>query len=468
MLFTDTLFLFVFLPAVWAVYGVLVQAGWGRLVVWALGAASIAFYAYDDIGHAGVMLCSILANYAAGRILCTTRFRGRKTLLIGAIALNLGLLGYFKYAAFLVSAAGSATGSAWSLPALALPLGISFYTFTQIAYVVDCYRERDADLRFGSYLLFVTFFPHLVAGPIVYHREMMPQFAAAERRGIVWSDIETGLFLLMIGLMKKVLLADVCAEWVDPGYKAAARLGAADAWMLSLGYSLQLYFDFSAYSDMAIGIGLLFGIRLPFNFDSPYRATTVREFWRRWHMTLSRFLARYVYVPLGGSRRGPAATLRNLMLTFLLGGIWHGAGWGFVAWGLLHGAGCCFDRVFPGLARVTPRPLAILATFLFVNAAWVFFRAPDFQTAFAVLGAMSGFAPSDAPVSVFAQDWVPIAGMIAIGLALCWFAPNSQSLAFGLVRIGPTAKAACCGGALALFLLAIRDAPRSPFLYFNF
>ena len=468
MLFTDTAFLFVFLPVVWAVHGFLMQAGWGRLVVWALAAASVAFYAYDDLRHAGIMLGSVLANYAAGRLLCASFFRPRKSLLLAVLALDLGLLGYFKYAAFGVGSLAAVTGNGWSLPALALPLGISFYTFTQIAYVVDCYRERSADTRFGSYLLFVTFFPHLVAGPIVYHREMMPQFAAAGRRGIVWADIETGLFLLTIGLMKKILLADTFAEWVDPGYKSFRELGTGDAWLVSLAYSLQLYFDFSAYSDMAIGIGLLFGIRLPFNFDSPYRAATVREFWRRWHMTLSRFLLRYVYVPLGGGRRGLGATLRNLMLTFVLGGLWHGAGWGFLVWGVLHGAGCCFDRLFPGLTRVTPRPLAVLATFLFVNAAWVFFRAPDFETAFTVLGAMAGFAPGAEPLSFFAKDASLAAAAIAVGLGLCWFAPNSQSLAFGLVRLAPAAKAACCGGAFAVFLLAIRDAPKSPFLYFNF
>ena len=468
MLFTDTAFLFVFLPAVWAVYGLLVQAGWGRLIVWALAAASVAFYAYDDLRHTGVMLGSILLNYGAGRLLCSRTVPARKGLLLAVLAFDLGLLGYFKYAAFGANALAAVTGNGWSLPALALPLGISFYTFTQIAYVVDCYRERSADTRFGSYLLFVTFFPHLVAGPIVYHREMMPQFAVAGRRGLVWADIETGLFLLAVGLMKKVLLADVFAEWVDPGYKSFRELGAADAWLLSVSYSLQLYFDFSAYSDMAIGIGLLFGIRLPFNFDSPYRAATVREFWSRWHITLSRFLRRYIYIPLGGSRRGYGATLRNLMVTFLLGGLWHGAGWGFVAWGILHGAACCFDRIFPDLARTTPRPLAVLATFLFVNAAWVFFRAPDLETAFTVLGAMAGFAPAAAPLAVFAAEAAPLAAAVAFGLALCWFAPNSQSIAFGLIRLAPAGKAACCGGALAIFLLAIRDAPRSPFLYFNF
>lgn len=272
----------------------------------------------------------------------------------------------------------------------------------------------------------------------------------------------------MIGLIKKVCLADVLAEWVNPGYGAVQSLGTADAWLLSVGYSLQLYFDFSAYSDMAIGLGLLFGIRFPVNFDSPYRARTVREFWHRWHITLSRWLQRFVYIPLGGNRGGLTLTLRNLVLTFLIGGIWHGAGWGFIIWGLLHGIGCCFDRVFPGAARIMPRPLAILATFLFVNVTFVFFRAPDLDSAFGVLRAMAGFARAAEPLAFFAADSTALIAALAVGLAICWFAPNSQTIAFGKIRIGYTAKAAYCGLALVLFIFMTRGSPPAPFLYFNF
>ncbi|MCW5773096.1 MAG: MBOAT family protein [Rhodospirillaceae bacterium] len=469
MVFTDGAFVFVFLPVVWALYGVLMRLRAGPAVVWLLSLASLGFYAYDSIANMGVMLASIGVNYAAGCALCTSRRLplGRKPIAITAVLLNLALLGYFKYAAFALNNAGALLDNGWSIAALALPLGISFYTFTQIAYVVDCYTERDVDTRFGSYLLFVTFFPHLVAGPIIYHREMMPQFRALGRRAIAWDDIETGLFLFAIGLAKKVLIADVLAEWVDPGYRAAASLGTADAWLLSLAYSLQLYFDFSGYSDMAIGLALLFGIRLPINFASPYRAASVRDFWRRWHITLSRWLRRYLYIPLGGSRGGKAATVRNLMLTFLLGGLWHGAGWGFLVWGLLHGAGCAVGRLVPARFSL-PRPLAILITFLFVNAAWVFFRAPDLDTAFAVLAAMGGFSSAGSALAVFAADASLLVPAILVGLAICWLAPNSQALAWGSWRIGVAAKAAYCGATLALFLLMTRGAVPSPFLYFNF
>jgi D-alanyl-lipoteichoic acid acyltransferase DltB (MBOAT superfamily) len=470
MVFTDTAFVFVFLPIVWVLYGALMRLHAGRGVVWLLAFASIAFYAYDNVGYVGVMLGSIGVNYLAGRLLSTERPLpvGRKAIAIAAVALNLALLGYFKYAAFAVDNVGAALGLDWSVRHILLPLGISFYTFTQIAYIVDCYTERNVDTRFGHYLLFVTFFPHLVAGPIIYHREMMPQFRQLGRRAIAWDDIESGLFLFMIGLAKKVLIADVLAGWVDPGYQSLATLGTADAWLLSLAYTLQLYFDFSGYSDMAIGLGLMFGIRLPINFDSPYRAATVREFWRRWHITLSRWLRRYVYIPLGGSKNGLAATLRNLVLTFLLGGIWHGAGWGYIVWGLLHGLGCCLDRACPGLERRTPRPVAVLATFIFVNVTLVFFRAPTLDAALTVLLAMVGDAQSGAALSYFAADAGLLVAAIAAGLAVCWFLPNSQTIALSSPRIGVSVKAVFCGAALALFLFMIRGTTPTPFLYFNF
>ncbi|MEA3456070.1 MAG: MBOAT family O-acyltransferase, partial [Campylobacterota bacterium] len=295
---------------------------------------------------------------------------------------------YFKYADFFLSNLNSLLQTHLNLLHLALPLAISFYTFQQIAYLVDSYRNETKEYDFLNYAVFVTFFPQLIAGPIVHHAEMMPQFAQARNKIINYRNIALGMFIFSIGLFKKVAIADSFAIWATQGFDVAEKLNMVEAWATSLSYTFQLYFDFSGYTDMAIGIALLFNIKLPINFNSPYKATSIQEFWRRWHITLSRFLRDYLYIPLGGNRKGESRTYLNLFVTFLLGGIWHGAGWTFVFWGALHGMALVINRAWQKLGYRMHTLLAWLITFNFVNIAWVFFRAKDFDDAYKVLHGM--------------------------------------------------------------------------------
>lgn len=394
MLFNSTIYIFLFLPVTVLLYRGLVALGWTLLARSWLVAASLFFYAWWKLEYLPILVGSMLVNYVLGRnILGRNGTLSARAALIAGLVFNLGLLGYFKYAGFLVDIVNDFSGASFGFEALALPLAISFFTFQQIAYLVDCYQGKAEEYHFINYAVFVTFFPQLIAGPIVHHRQMMPQFDAVGRgerqadRGLMGIQ---GLFIFSVGLFKKVCIADSFAVFADVGY-ASGSLTWADAWMTSLSYTFQLYYDFSGYSDMAIGAALLFGIRLPVNFLSPYRATSIRDFWRRWHMTLSTWLRDYVFIPAGGSRLGRVLTLRNLMLTFLVGGIWHGAGWTFVLWGLMHGIAMVVHRLWTDSGRALPRGLAWLLTFSFVSLAWVFFRAPDVSTALGMLSTM--FSP---------------------------------------------------------------------------
>ena len=298
------------------------------------------------------------------------------------------MLGYFKYTDFLIEIFNLAFNSNAELLNLALPLAISFFTFQQIAYLVDSYRQETKEYDFLNYALFVTFFPQLIAGPIVHHKEMMPQFAKTRNKVKNYRNIAIGLFIFSIGLFKKVVIADTFAVWATQGFDVATTLNLFEAWATSLSYTFQLYFDFSGYTDMAIGLALLFNIRLPVNFNSPYKATNIQDFWRRWHITLSRFLRDYVYIPLGGNRKGGFRTYSNLMATFVLGGLWHGAAWTFVFWGFLHGLALIIQRMWSKLGIKLWTWVAWLITFNFVNITWVFFRAKEWDDAVKVLGSM--------------------------------------------------------------------------------
>ncbi|WP_242843611.1 MBOAT family O-acyltransferase [Thermincola ferriacetica] len=279
------------------------------------------------------------------------------------------------------------TGSRFSPLYVILPLGISFFTFTQIAYLVDAYRGEAKEYSFINYVLFVTFFPHLIAGPIIHHKEMMPQFASLRGKVLNWKNISNGLFLFAVGLVKKVLIADSLAHWANPGFKAMS-LTMVEAWATALSYTFQLYFDFSGYTDMAIGLSLFFNIQLPQNFNSPYKSASIIEFWRRWHMTLSRFLRDYLYIPLGGSCRGLFRKCINLVITMTLGGLWHGAAWTFVIWGFLHGVALVINHLWRTIGfRMHWLPGRIL-TFFFVTATWVIFRAENLPQALVVLKGM--------------------------------------------------------------------------------
>ncbi|MGR9106082.1 MAG: MBOAT family O-acyltransferase [Gammaproteobacteria bacterium] len=385
MLFNSYGFLFVFLPLTLIGFFAIGKRGHHRVAIAWLVGTSLFFYAWWNPAYLGLLLGSIILNYALGVALGSeTHEPARKTTLIFGLAVNLGLLGYYKYANFFVDNVNMLLGDLFDLETIILPLAISFITFQQIAYLVDAYRGESREFNFLHYCLFVTFFPQLIAGPIVHHKEMLPQFARDSLYTLNVRRHAVGFTIFTIGLFKKVVLADGIAAYANSAFQAAdsgLALTLFEAWVGALAYTLQLYFDFSGYSDMAIGLARMFGIKLPLNFNSPYKATNIVEFWRRWHMTLSRFMRDYIYIPLGGNRRGLWRSQVNLMLTMLLGGLWHGAGWNFVLWGGLHGLYLIVNHVwrtlFGGklLQSRGARFFAWFVTFLAVVIAWVPFRA---------------------------------------------------------------------------------------------
>lgn len=395
MLFNSYEFIFAFLPITFFVYFYLLNK---RLIVGAKGFlvfASLFFYSWWNIVYLPLILVSMLFNYIIGNSLNGNK-EGKNTkikisknnLLNFGIVANLLLLGYFKYMDFSIANINLVIGSNFDLLHLTLPLAISFFTFQQIAYLVDSYKGETKEYDFISYALFVTFFPQLIAGPIVHHKEMMPQFAKTSNLVKKYKNIALGLFIFSIGLFKKVVIADTFAVWATNGFDKAETLNLIEAWATSLSYTFQLYFDFSGYTDMAIGIALLFNIFLPINFNSPYKAKDIQDFWRRWHITLSRFLKDYIYIPLGGNRLGSFRTYSNLLATFILGGLWHGAGWTFIFWGFLHGMALVIHRIWKSLGFKLWGWLAWFITFNFINTAWVFFRAKEWDDAMKVLGGM--------------------------------------------------------------------------------
>ena len=392
MLFNSYIFIFAFLPIMLIGYFWLTHK---RLIlgskVW-LVVGSLFFYGYWDIAYIPLLLLSIFVNFFVGSALAEDKPMRitRKALLIFGILFNVSLLAYFKYTDFLLDNFNGIFGAGVPLPHIVLPLGISFFTFTQIAFLVDAYKGEVREYDLLRYMLFVTYFPHLLAGPILHHKEMMPQFASRWNLAIRWRNVAIGLFLFSIGLFKKVVIADTFAQWANAGFDTATTLNFFEAWATSLSYTLQLYFDFSGYTDMAIGMSLMFNIRLPQNFNSPYKARDIQDFWRRWHITLSRFLRDYIYIPLGGNRLGRARNYLNLFSVFLIGGLWHGASWMFVIWGALHGAAIVIHRVWKDRGLRMWGWLGWLITFNFVNIAWVFFRAKDWEMVEKVLGGMVG------------------------------------------------------------------------------
>lgn len=392
MLFNSFVFIVLFLPITFAGYFLLQKIRAQFASVW-LALASLFFYAYWNIIYLPVLLFSIGFNYIVSLYITpgtsrTLKEKSRKSLFFFGLIFNLSLLGFFKYSNFFIQNINELVGTQLHLLKIVLPLGISFFTFQKIAYLVDCYKGKAHEKNFLSYLLFVTFFPQLIAGPIVHHSEIMPQFGESEKRKLNYENIAKGLFLFFLGLGKKIVIADTFAKWANAGFDGHAVLTFSDAWITSLSYTFQLYFDFSGYTDMAIGLALLFNIVLPQNFNSPYKALNIQDFWRRWHMTLSRFLRDYIYIPLGGNKFGEWNTYRNLFLVFLIGGLWHGASWMFVIWGALHGVATVVHRLWQKLNIQMPKLLAWFVTFMFINITWVFFRAKDMSTAVSVIKSM--------------------------------------------------------------------------------
>lgn len=408
MLFNSYAFLLAFLPLSVLGYFLLGRLVGQRTAIAWLTAASIAFYSLWKLAFLPILLGSMAVNYALGRFILARREASRSSaqwiLALGVIS-NLGLLGWFKYADFFIVNWNTLTGATLSLQHILLPLGISFFTFTQIAFLVDCYRGAAREYSPLNYALFVTFFPHLLAGPILHHKEMMPQFESATATHINWTNTYRGLILIAIGLGKKVLLADPIAALANEGFAQPSSLSTGDAWLTAIAYTLQLYFDFSGYCDVAIGAALLFNIRLPLNFDSPYRTTNLQDFWRRWHMTLSRFLRDYLYVPLGGNRKGLVVSIAAVLGTFTLGGLWHGANWTYVVWGALNGAGVVVVLLWRRQPWRIPAPFAWLLTMTFTVVAWVYFRAASIQDANTIVAAMFG-AVSPTRTTLAGWHWI--------------------------------------------------------------
>ena len=413
MIFSSSAFILVYLPVVFFVYFALnkirlTHAGKVWLVI-----ASLFFYGYWSALYVPLLLGSITFNFLTGRAIspAITNKRSdskRKSLLGLSIAANLMLLAYFKYANFFIDNVNYIAHSNIHIQDIILPLGISFYTFTQIAFLVDSYKGEAKEYDIINYALFVTFFPHLIAGPILHHKEMMEQFKSKWTLAIRYRYIFMGLFIFSIGLFKKVMIADKLAAWADAGFTSGISHDFFSSWATSLSYTFQLYFDFSGYCDMAIGAALLFNIWLPINFNSPYKSLDIQDFWRRWHMTLSRYLRDYLYIPLGGNRCSSARIYFNLMATFILGGLWHGASWMFVIWGTLHGAALVIHRLWKNFDMKMPKAIAWLTTFLFINVTWVFFRSASVGDAMRILSGMVDFrsisstTASDIPTEKFA------------------------------------------------------------------
>lgn len=497
MLFNSYEFILIYLPIVFAGFFWIARSSHRLAGLW-LVVASLSFYGYWNPKFVLLLLASITFNYAIGYAIGHARNTGKtKPLFMAAIAANLGLLGYFKYTNFFISTINGISGSGFGMADVVLPLGISFFTFTQIAFLADVYRGIAREYNFIHYLLFVTYFPHLIAGPVLHHKQMMPQFAAPSTYRISSENVAAGLMFFTIGLAKKVLLADSFSEYASPVFDATKGGVQPDfiaAWTGALSYTLQLYFDFSGYSDMAIGISLLFGVKLPLNFNSPYKAHNIIEFWRRWHMTLSQFLRDYLYIPLGGNRHGPLRHHLNLMVTMLLGGLWHGANWTFVVWGGLHGLYLVLNHAIfwvwgkTGTSGVQStqiaRALGTVFTFVLVVIAWVFFRAETFESAILILSGMAAFSQLHnlnfgaltfdglyGGYMIPADSLSYVLWMLGIGMALVWTAPNSQHLVSKIKFRSETGIFLFIGVLFFwIFVLVAISASRgaSEFIYFNF
>lgn len=437
MLFNSYAFLFGFLPLALAAFFSLGRLRDGRVAVAVIIASSLAFYAYWDWRNLGVLIPSLLVNFAIGRSLS---LQSRKWVLVAGLVFNLALLGLFKYADFALRTVNAVGGLSIPLLHLALPLGISFFTFEQIAYIVDAHRGHARRYGFVEYCLFVTFFPHLIAGPIIQHNELLCQAEGEKRLSLCApraDNLALGTAFLIVGLFKKVVIADNCARFVAPYDLIATGVvpSFVQAWTATVGYSLQLYFDFSGYSDMAIGLARMMNLRLPQNFNSPYKAHNPIEFWRRWHMTLSRFLRVYLYIPLGGNRGSAARRYLNIFLTMALGGLWHGAGWGFVLWGAINGVYLVVNNLFRALraapagnAPEGPRWLIELScgwTFFLIMLSRVFFRSPDLDSSVAMLKSL--FLQGEIGLEHIGPLAPALVGL-AVLYGFCRFSPNVQQL----------------------------------------
>ena len=466
MLFNSQLFILLYLPITLTVFLILSRWASNTITLLWLVMASLFFYGWWNPNYLPLLAGSILVNFMLARLMVHSRRKShhRFTLLTIGVVFNLGLLGYFKYAGFLLNSFSEITGSSFTLSTIILPLAISFYTFQQISYLVDVWRNKGGEYDLLRYTAYVTFFPQLIAGPIVRHHELIPQFALDPMRNGVWERIGRGITLFCIGLVKKVLIADSLADIVDPAFAIAAAQGTLDftsSWLAAFAFSWQIYFDFSGYTDMAIGLSIMFGYTLPVNFNIPYRANCVRDFWQRWHMTLSRFLRDYLFVPLARNKRLPHPRILAILLTMFLAGLWHGAAWTFAIWGLTHGIALLVNTVFTKSGWHLPRGMGWLLTIIFWTEAAVLFRADNFTAATVLWKGMHDLSSLVEPL-----DWghiilVVVAGMIAI------LGPTSQEVC--LEKLEPKRTLAIASGIMiAVVLVLIGDGATQEFYYFQF
>ncbi len=513
MLFNSYEFLFLYLPLVLTSFFWLARFGNGLAAGW-LTVASLFFYGWWNPAYVFLLLTSIALNFVMGQRIQKARnppnkYLNAKVVFGIAVAINLMLLAYYKYCNFFISTVNDVSGANWRMTEVVLPLGISFFTFTQIAFLADVYRGAAREYSLVNYSLFVTYFPHLIAGPLLHHKQMMPQFEKAATYRLNLENVNTGVFIFTIGLFKKVMLADQFSLYANPVFDVVAQggePGLIESWTGATAYALQLYFDFSGYSDMAIGIALLFNVRLPENFNSPYKSANIIEFWRRWHMTLSAFLRDYLYIPLGGNQKGPLRRHANLLVTMLLGGLWHGASWTFVIWGGLHGIYLILNHSWQWIRQFVNMPvmpagriIAAGLTFGAVVVAWVPFRASSIDAAWRMICGMAGLngvllpqssAGLLAPLADLGAKFTgayPLTGQsiletalwLAGGLFIVWCIPNvsqmvsdaasAQANGIGSRRLfwrPSTSAALATGTLLAISCLGISRA--SQFLYFQF
>ncbi len=480
MLFNSFPYIFIFLPIVVIIYYILLKY---RLVfaskIW-LVFSSIIFYSWWDPKYTTLLLLSMLVNFAIGSSFYAKIFQDknkRKCLLIFGLVLNIAILGYFKYANFFIDNINHLFNCGITLAKIVLPLGISFFTFTQITYLVDTYKKEADEYSFVNYLLFVTFFPHLIAGPILHHKEIMPQFNDLKRKVLRYDNIAKGLFLFIIGLFKKVCIADILSLYVANGF--GTNISILEAWIIMLSYTLQIYFDFSGYCDMALGSAKMLNIDLPVNFNSPYKAISVQDFWRRWHMTLSRFLRDYIYIPLGGSKKGEFKTHKNILITMLIAGLWHGASWMFVLWGAVHGLAQCIHKLYLKTKFQIPKAIAIIITFMFINFSWIIFRAENFNQAVKIYKALFNINNFIIPKTyhldfVFANNqnnYTEILLVLPIAILIVFLCKNSNEIV-GNININSQRKAVKYGIIFAVtFIFCILQlciSSYSEFIYFNF
>lgn len=382
MFFNSYIFIFAFLPIAIAGYFALHKLKKHTLAKVFLCIMSLVFYAYYNVYYVGIIIISILLNYFGVKLLRKKQGKAKKIILIILIIANVGILIYYKYFNFILHTINSLFNTSFNVLNILLPLGISFFTFQQLAYIIDNYKnDNEIQYKFIDYIVFVTYFPKIIQGPIALHNEIIPQLQDEKNYRLSYENIAKGIVAFILGLAKKVLIADLFGKVANIGFGDVSELNTITALITMFSYTVQIYFDFSGYSDMAIGISLLFNIKLPMNFNSPYKATTISDFWKRWHMTLTRFFTQYIYIPLGGSRKGSLRTYINVLIIFLISGIWHGANYTFIVWGIMHGVAMVINRIFKEKINKRNSILNWLITFIFINLTWVMFRADSISEA---------------------------------------------------------------------------------------